>query len=497
MYSPYIPPSARPADLLPSSYTVGNGSVSQGLISSYDIYKPNEFVRVFERHNYALGFRLMLDSMGFKRGCSAPTTGHYEYGWRKDLVKVGAIVTAASGAGGNIILALDAGSMFTTSATVGGVARKGSYVRENDMIVFKNGAKGFVVSKDTSTDPHRITVRPVKSTVNLNDAVAVNESYFIADNAWGEAQGLPKGRVSRVIKYNNTFQIVKEAFGETGSEATNQTYFEPVEGKTGSFSLKTELDTYYRFEEAKDAALLWGQSHDNIMGTSDFLGYDVPVEGTEGFVAFVEGNGYTDLYNPAAYTIDDFDDISRKYESERIGVRQIIALQGFEAYARVEKALQNMLNADMAALLTKDFFSPNEGVGTEFSPISDSDFALRIGFKGLQKTGYQYGFKLVHAFNEAMGAGASGYDHSSRQYFMPIGFLRDKVAGTNVPTVGYEYKMLGGKSRENIVASITGLGANMPSEVVSNEVDARRCGFLSHLAFHGTCANHVIVQKPQ
>jgi hypothetical protein len=60
----------------------------------------------------------MLKSMGFDRGTAAPTTGHYEYPWRKDLVRVNSVITASTGPGTDVVIELTAGSMFDTQVSV-------------------------------------------------------------------------------------------------------------------------------------------------------------------------------------------------------------------------------------------------------------------------------------------------------------------------------------------------------------------------------------------
>ena len=113
-YIPFVPAGGQ--DLTPNAFSdVGGGVQSQGVISQYQAYKPNELVQVFERHGYRPSFRLMLKTMGFRRGSYAPTIGHYEYPWRKNLVTVGAIITPSAGPGTPVTIELDAADMYNAS----------------------------------------------------------------------------------------------------------------------------------------------------------------------------------------------------------------------------------------------------------------------------------------------------------------------------------------------------------------------------------------------
>lgn len=497
-YTPYMAPANRPDDLNPNRFGEVGGSVqNQEVVSAYDIYKPNELIQVFERHSFSAGFRLMLKAMGFNRGTAAPTTGHYEYPWRKDLVRVNAIITASAGAGNNMVVELESASMFSTGVTSSGTAQVGSYPVVGDIIKLPSGVKAYISAKSTATNPHRLTLTPVDSTVDLDAHVAANEEYFISDRAFAEGSGLPAGRTPRVIKYANEFQIVKAAAASTGSEMTNQTYFQPIPGQEGSFYLQTQWSTLYDFEQACDGALLWGTSIDNVLIASTDLGFDVPVKGTEGLLDFASTNGYTVNYTTGALAVQDFDSISRLYELERIGVRDIMSWQGVDYFHEIENALQTLLNADLSAQLYKKYMDDGSMQGEQ--PFTNEDLFINIGFTGIKKGGFSYGWKLLHAFNEAMGAGSDLYDYTHWAVYHPMGFVTNKATGALMPTVGYEYKQLGNYSRETVIAEIAGVGVagtGTPYPIAVNVNDIHRVGYVSELSFHGTCANHMMLHTP-
>lgn len=500
----YTPtPGTRPEDLAPNAFSsVGGGAISQQVISDWSLYEPAELTQLFERHyGMAPGFRLSLKTFGFSEGKATPTVGHYEMPWHKELLRVGSIDTAAAGAGNAMIVVLASSMMYDTSVTDGGSARKASYPRVGDLIITPTGERARVTAKDVTEDPHQLTLVPIDSTVDLDTKIVANGEYFIYSNSFGEATDLPAGRTSRVFKYTNRFQIIKESAGASGSELTNRMYIQPIEGQFGSWYLRVTKEAASRFEDACDGALLFGGSSDNSTANSTFLGHDVDVNHTQGMIEFAEDYGYTETYTSGSFSIDDYYDIGKNYEMERVGTKKIIGWQGYDYYTDAEKALQALLNADLTANLMREQFAFDAMPQDEFQPVSPNDFALHIGFKALRVGGYDYVWKQLHNFNEYLGAGYDDYDYSQWSIYTPLGYTQSKGIGGNKPTVGYEYKQLDGYSREMVVsvtagAGVAGAGGMFNTPLASNGIDATQVGMVSEMAFHGTCANQIIIHKP-
>ena len=492
----YSPSPSGPQDLRPNAYSAVGGSVmGQAVISQYDLYKPNKFTKVFNRHCSHVPFRLMLRAMGFSRGTAAPTTGHYEYPWNSNLITVGAITAAAAGPGNPMIIALDAGDMYNANVNVGGVARQASYPIELEEILLPGDKIAVIKSKNTAVTPHQLTIYPKDPSIDLDNYVNVGDAYAISSNTHAEGSGLPAGRTPRIIDYTNTFQIIKNTSRASGSEMTNEMYFEPLENQPGSFVLKADWDAMNHHEKAADGALIFGEPNSNplLVDTTTDMGYDVPLSGTEGLIPFAINSGNVDTY--AVYSINDFDDLAKYYERERIGVRELIGLNGIDLFTDIENVLQAFLNADgVKSQLWQDWMNPSDWVDDYQPNDDDKDLYLHIGFKGLKKSGYTFGLRLLHTFNENTGAGATVYNYSKRQVIVPKGYSKDKRTNTSRPTMGYEYKMLGKYSRENIMGHLSGAG--ITEFLPTNQYDTRTLFYLCEIAFHGTCSNHVTIQLP-
>jgi len=484
MYTPDIPAASLPGGLKPAAFA---GVHSQAILTDYDLYSPQELTVLFERHGYKPGFAMMLDVFGFSKPGNGDHVGHWEADWKIDNITVGSIITESEGPGTAIVIELDATNMI--ASTIGGTTVRGSYPVEGDQIYLPNGDKAFVDSKNISTNPHRLTLKPTRQTVDLATSIVEGGTYFISDNAHPEGSGQPQGRISRVIKYKNTYQIIKERVSATGSEMTNKAYFEPVEGREGSFYLKSQQDTNYRFEVAKDGALIFGQQIDNITKNVDGLGYSVPVQGTQGLLDFGQKNGYTDEFDSSNYTIEDYDDIGRIYTKERIPRKDIMGIHGYEHFLLVENAAVEFVQNTMVDFTVKKYFGIDK---MEDYNLDASDFALNIGFNFIKKGGYSYVHKSCDAFNDPNYAGTAGYDFPFLAIYMPLGKTKDQQTNTEIPSVGYHYKSLNGYNRKAELWNTGGAGPITKTD----EFDIMHTNYRSEIAFHGACANQIIIQRP-
>lgn len=479
---------------------VGGGDASQQVISTIYDYNPFAVLRkVHERHNERNTLRMLWKAFGWSRGVNAPTTGHYESEWKDSLVKLGTVDTAALGAGNDIIMNLHADMMYDASQTVNGAARQASYPLVGEVIRFIDGNSARIKAKDTSTSPHKLTLTPLKSTVDLDTSITPNTEYFIATNMHGEGSNLPGGRISRVLKYTNEFQIIKEACGATGSELTNETFVQHVDMGNGSIFVKFKADMFFRYEKRVGGAFLWGQSSDNITEFNSELGFDIQAKGTEGLVEFIETSGYEDTYTLGSYAEDDLYVIGGIYESEQAGTRTIMTLDGYDIFVETEKAFATFFANDFSPALMKSIGERMQ-IGTDdMQPFLSSDFDFYIGFKGARIGGYNFHFTLVSELNEAIGAGAAGYKWTNSRFFLPYGEIANKNGGGKVPYVGYEYKQLGSYKREAVIADFGGAGVAGYGGILDVPVDGwdrRKVGVVGEYAGHYSCPNLMVLQKP-
>lgn len=508
MFTPNIPGqvsppagfTALPGLTPPSVGTLGGGVAQQNIITTLFDRNPFAILRdIHERHINVSDFRILLKAMGMTRGVDAPTTGHYEHGWDLGMVKIGAVTTASTGAGTNVVLTLHADSMFNAGAQVGGAARQASEVQVGDHLLSPTGEIARVQSKNTAVTPHQITIRPIDSTVDLAGDFVANGLYAIVSNSYGEDSDIPFGRVPRITKYTNTFQIVKAGGGATGTEASNSLFVRFEQGGDSIVAVMNKV-AWREIERNISLTLLMGEQINNITAVANTSGIDVPVLGTEGLVPWATASGHTHTYNPAAYTLADFDNVSRVLWQERAGVSRVMTLDGFDVFTATENLLLSESGTDLTAYIMKNMASAYQGVSAEdMQPFETDDFGLYVGFKALKKSGITYMFKQLHEFSEENGLGNAVYDYTQYRIVLPTGETRDARTGRKGFMWGLEYKAKDGYSREMQFGQFGGIGTTGAFTALNGPVngfDSIRWGMLSEFAGHFACPNKVVLQIP-
>lgn len=495
-----------PAALGPLSTTPGsvggNFLTQKYIVTQYD-YNPFAILNyVIQRHqNKFSDFRMLLKMFGFTRGVDAPVTGHYEQDWWQHAIKVAAVTQASTGVGTTVIFTLHADSMYAPGMTVSGSAKQASEVRVGDIIEFGSHKNARVMQVNTSVSPHAISVKP-DAAVDLAGAILANTAYMKVTSAFAEASDLPTGLTPRVFKYTNKFQIVKDAQYTSGSELTNRTFVNFTQLGQGNGPLFAELapQAMTRFEQNINGALLFGQDLTGLTELNTPAGYDVDIRTTEGILRFGLTAGHDNTYTPGSLGFTGFNTIGKLYYQERAGVSALMPIMGYDLFAEIQLLLQTQLANDQHVFLMKELAARNpEVTSDDLQPFSNKDYDFYVGFKALHYNGMTYYFKLLHEFNSAHGGGLATYDYPKWAVFLPMGMTRDIRSGKDGFMAGYEYKELGGYSRENIVGQyggvgVAGSGGYMPMPVHGGDWGA--AGMVSEIAFHGACPNQVVVLHP-
>ncbi len=475
---------------------VAHSTVVESLYSVYDPYSIERLA--YERHGKRPGFAALMDVLGpdYNKGCNAPTTGHYERNnWIGQQLEIGSIVTPASGAGNSIIVAAGTDNMTTTGVTVSAAARKGSNIRVRDLVLLPGGALAQVTAKNVSTDPHRFTLTPLDSTIDLDDLVTAGEIYSVVTNAHAPGSGLPEGLLPKTMKYTNQFQIVKEAIAASGTELTNEPFVQLKSTGQSVIGVMNQ-DMMDRFEYHRSGALFWGRQNNNINDTATQIGYDVPVSWTEGFMAFREGNSYETDYNPAAFTTDEFDEIAAILERENGGTRTILSLQGNQYQYLVENALGDVYDASLTTTLLASAMTDYDLSLDQWQPIVENqDFVAWLGFQGVRKAGFVFHFRMMHEFVAPDGGGADAYDYPYDAIYLPLSRTTDRQSGVQRTSIGYEWKELPPYSRKMVYGNLDGAGVagvGGLAQVATSEYDWRRMFMVAEVAFHGACPNKIV-----
>lgn len=455
---------------------------SQTIETPYDFYTPQELTDLYYQHKKsAPGFAMKLRMGGMTWGAMSTKIGHYEKTWGRDQLVVGSVVVA--GGGLTAVITLDASSMYT----VPGTTIRGSYPIVTEIYELPGSRKQFqIISKDTTANPNTVNVQVVDPADPLAGAdFTSGMRVFHVGNAQGEGTPLPGGKVSRVTKYTNTFQILGSKVMATGSEMTNKPYFSPVTNSagipTGSYLAVGLEDLIMNHEMDKDNALLFGKQITDINVIPPLLGYPVPVRGTEGLIEFGLTAGFDQGWDTATgYDMQDIDSVTLIYEGQRVGTK-LMAWQGFNAYQAVENCFVDYQKQRTITIL-------DESKGTSAT--------VKVGMYGVDKSGYEIIFNKMSEFSDVKGAGTVGYEYRNWQIFTPWGWTQDQNSGDEVGFLGYQWKQLQNYSRENVMVKLDGTGFTNPA-LASYTDDVFQCGYRSEISAHYAVGNAIVIQRPE
>jgi hypothetical protein len=483
------------------------GSLSQKQLETVYDRPPYEMIELFARHAEYVGFATMVKALGWGKGAATQLIGHYEKGFPDNFIQFGTVQTIATGAGATQVMNLSASSMYNTGVTIGGAARQASYVQPGDVLQLASDVQVQVVSKDITVTPHRVTVKPILTTVNLATALTANATAQLLYNLQAEGSGLPGTRMPQIFKYNNTFGIIKNAWSSSGTEMTNTLRFQPMPGRAGAIYLLIEAETLARHERHRSNLLLFGQQTNNLSETSTELGIDVPIQATQGLVSFAKTSGSTDTYTPGSFTLTtDLDGWAAYMQDQRASTTNTVwAWMGQTLYFEAENAFVNILQQNYAPLVNNvipGFSSIGNDTTTNAMQSATRTNTINFSIMAVSKGGYNFLFKQLDDFNDITGAGQVGFGYKASGIIHPTGEVKDRFTTKAMPLIGYQYKELDGYSRDIVVGSFSGVGATgsfsqltqIPN--ASNQFDVARAGILSEIAFHGCSANRIIWVEP-
>lgn len=501
-YTPAVTPSAplRPAAFEPVA-TAGIASETE-LYTIYDRPIPEQF-DLFARHMQYAGFGMMLKGMGFTRMVSTPTTGHYEEDWLHELITVGSVDTAAVNPGDEAIIVLHADDHYDTGLGAPNVA---SYPVVGDVIELADGTQAQVTAKNTAAATHELTLTPLSSTGDIS-GIQADDVFGIIYNLHAEGSGLPSGRAPRILKYNNTFGVIKHTFGATGFELTNSVYHETIPGqpssKGKSIYAKIERDELIRYEMSKSGLLVFGQQADNLVDTATALGFDTPISGSEGFVQFARTAGNQDTYTVGSYDTTDFDNAATLLLDERsAATNDLIGWLGPDIFTEIENSFTTTLVNNLVHTVDRIVPGYQSYLNSQYQQQltqDETDATLSFGYSAIRKNGFTFHMKRLSEFADTRRLGGSTYNYRNWAIWHPISWTMDRLSNSSRPTIGYEYKGLGPYSRDNVFGSLPGAGVggdNTPFGKAVTEYDTIQYFLMSHCGFHGAVANQLVVQQP-
>lgn len=386
---------------------------------------------------------------------------------------------AASGAVGATTLTLNMASA-ATSATGATKAAAQKYLRVNDVILV-GGVDRFIITA-VSSGEYSQTATAAATAVSLSSAglsasaAAASANFPIVGNMFAQGTDQNTGYLeSNVVKRTNPYQILKEVYKVTGSQATNIGWINLGNGDYRWF-IKSENDTRQRFLDKREMMMLLGEQVSNTGLTA--LG---SISGSEGYFSAIQNRGI--VCNSGATTtaaiasLDELDAIITALDKQG----------AMPEYAMYVNRLQDLAIDDLIAQGTSTAANITAGVTTQFGQFANAADLVKLGFSSFMRGSYTFHKHSWKLLNDPTLLGSSNF----QGVMIPLTNVADPRTGEKSPALELNYKSTNGYNREMehwMTGSILG--------VTNTNTDALQFNYRSEFALVTRAANqHVLLAK--
>jgi hypothetical protein len=387
---------------------------------------------------------------------------------------------AASAAAAATTLTLNLASA-ATSATGATKAAAQKYLRVNDVILV-GGVDRFIITAVTSGE-YSQTATAAATAVSLSSAglsasaAAASANFPIVGNMFAQGTDQNTGYLeSNVVKRTNPYQIIKEVYKVTGSQATNIGWVNLGNGDYRWF-IKSENDTRQRFLDKREMMMLLGEQVSNAAGISS-LG---SIAGSEGYFSAIADRGVVvnsgATTTAAIATLDELDVLITALDKQG----------SMPEYAMYVNRLQDLAIDDMIAQGTSTAANITAGVTTQFGQFANAADMVKLGFSSFMRGSYTFHKHSWKLLNDPTLLGASNF----QGVMIPLTNVADPRTGEKSPALELNYKATNGYNREMehwMTGSILG--------VTNANTDALQFNYRSEFALVTRAANqHVLLTK--
>lgn len=417
---------------------------TSAIMSTFGSQKPqisNELYAIYGTQFYSPS--LMIESLGFESPVAQTTFSHFEE-VRKQSTFTNLTGITAQGVGNPISVVLAPDSVD---------ANNNFYPRTWFLVQLPNKLTGIITDINVGTPSAPVLTIVPNGDYDLG-AVAAGAKLIITGSAFSEGSDQPKGVITGTTQRFFNTQIQKEAFQVTGTEMTDQKWFDVVPTitggtKTAMYYVYEQANTEYRLRMGIDTVLLANQPINNTINPIIDPATNAPVLGTEGIFPAITRLGNTLPVTPQQFSVSTFDAMDAILDKNGAG-RNICSMIGRPAYIDVQNGLVDYFQNPMIEYATN---RTNEQIFK-----GDKELAASVGFDYFTKTQRTYCFSTQEVFTNPVQLGATNYSWSQTAGYMPIGRMKDKRTKDSIPTFGTRYKALGGYSRKMETWNVSGAG---------------------------------------
>lgn len=387
-------------------------------VSTYDLHKPEFAPELVERYGSQYLTEL-LGMYGRKIPVSSLEYNHFEED--RIMPKVSA-TSAGAGAGAQATFTLATTSPVQNvsipqaSPYAGStLTNQGVPVRLNDTILIRPSSgttsastyiRAFVDGVNASAGT--FTATPLDSGASI-PAIGSAQEIFIYGNMFGEGSGQPLSRQSRVIKYTNNLQIIKENYDISNTEKNVVTWIPFTDAKSGRkgylWTLKGEGDTYKRFLNYREMSCLNNTKLNNVAISNAQASAGTPIKATNGLIPEILAGGQVINYSSiTSWTINDGLTMVKALDKDK-GAKENLFLAGINLSLDVDTEMRNTFQ--------------NGGVVFGFFGDGGKEQAVNMQFDSFQLGNYTFHKKTYDPFNDAQTWGAVGYTYANEAMIIP------------------------------------------------------------------------------
>lgn len=447
------------------------------IYAGLDVHKPEVYSKIYRQ--YGRQFAEFLNScrmMGRGEGAlpiSQESFKAFEKEWEHETFIVGAD-SAASAAGGTQTITIDASSIDGSDRI---------YPRKGFLVMYPDETQGRINA--VAADGTTITVQA--GGTDVLPAITDGDELMIGGSVYAEYTGQPDGVTQNYSDYDYELQILKENATISGTEMTNDYWFEVYDdnGEVAGVWTDATRTAENDLDIGIENQLFFGSG----LAYTDESGNSA--QSTKGMVPWIRERGLVAAVDPTAFDYEDLEDIDAYMVSQGNTSPYISGMVGRELYKGISNELRSESVASGAAA----------GGGTDltsmFMDLNDSDREARMvqaNFNAISLNNRVYAFKRVNTWSNPKTTGATGYDMSKYGIFAPVNTFQDAKSGNMLPNFAIMHKEKGGYSRAREVWKISAAGGDTAN--YNSEVDGIRLNLRSHVGLFFPEANNAVLLDP-
>jgi hypothetical protein len=454
------------------TYTGIVNAVNQNAIySGLDAHKPEVYSKIYRK--YGKQFAEFLNTcrmMGRGEGAlpiSQESFKAFEKEWEHETFIVGGN-SGASAPGGTQTITIDITSIDSSDRI---------YPRKGFLVMYPDETQGRI--NEVASNGTTITVQA--GVGDVLPAITTSDELMIGGSVFAEYTGQPDGVTQNYTDYDYYLQILKENATISGTEMTNDYWFEVYndDGEVAGVWTDATRTAENDIDIAIENQLFWGSG----LAYTDESGNSAQT--TKGMIPTIRDRGLVAASDPASFDYNDLEDYDAYMVSQGNTSPYMSAMVGRDLYTGISNELR------------EEFNTSGVDITSMFSDLNDSDREARMvqaNFNAINLNNRSWAFKRVNTWSNPKTTGATGYDMSKYGIIAPVNTFQDAKSGDMLPNFAIMHKEKSGYSRAREVWKIAGAGGDTGN--YNSEIDGVRLNIRSHVGLFFPEANNAVLLDP-